>query len=43
MRIFPLKDGTKRKIKIEKGMSLPDGLKKEEITESDIFQTQLVV
>jgi len=43
MRIFTLRDGTKRKIKIEEGMTLQDELKKAGITESDIFQMQLVI
>ncbi|MED4136006.1 hypothetical protein P4668_26895 [Priestia megaterium] len=43
MRIFTLRDGTKRKIEIEEGMTLQDELKKAEITESDIFQMQLVI
>ncbi|MED4287116.1 hypothetical protein P4679_35150 [Priestia megaterium] len=43
MRIFTLRDGTKRKIKIEVGMTLQDKLEKEGITESDIFQMQLVI
>jgi len=43
MRIFTLRDGTKRKIKIEEVMTLQDELKKAGITESDIFQMQLVV
>ncbi|MGF9741441.1 hypothetical protein ABEX38_29165 [Priestia megaterium] len=42
MRIFTLRDGTKRKIKIEEGMALQDELNKAGITESDIFQMQLV-
>ncbi|QTL52482.1 hypothetical protein [Priestia aryabhattai] len=43
MRLFTLRDGTKRKIKIEEGMTLQDELKKAGIKESDIFQMQLVV
>jgi hypothetical protein len=43
MRIFTLRDGTKRKIKIEEGMPLKDELKKAEITELDIFQMQLII
>ncbi|WP_186806761.1 hypothetical protein [Priestia megaterium] len=42
MRIFTFRDGTKRKIKIEEGMTLQDELKKAGITEADIFQMQLV-
>lgn len=43
VRIFTLRDGTKRKIKIEEGMTFQDELKKAGITESDIFQMQLVI
>jgi sulfur carrier protein ThiS len=43
IRIYTLRDGTKRKIKIEEGMTLQDELKKLGITESDIFQMQLVI
>jgi len=43
VREFTLRDGTKRKIKIEEGMILQDELKKAEISESDIFQIQLVI
>lgn len=43
MGTFTLRDGTKRKIKIEEGMDLQNELKKAGITESDIFQMQLVV
>lgn len=43
MRIFTLRYGTKRKIKIEEGMTLKDELNKAGITESDIFQMQLVI
>ncbi|MGZ0879279.1 hypothetical protein ACWZQY_025255 [Priestia megaterium] len=43
IRIFTLRDGTKRKIKIEEEMPLQDELKKAGITESDIFQMQLVI
>lgn len=43
MRIFTLRDGTKRKIKIEEGMTLQDELKKAESIESDIFQMQLII
>lgn len=43
MRIFTLRDGTKRKIKIEEGMTFQDELKKAGITELDIFQMQLFV
>ncbi|MDD9783132.1 hypothetical protein PVE99_12060 [Priestia megaterium] len=43
MRIFTLRDGTQRKIKIDEGMTLQDELKKAGITESDIFQMQLVI
>ena len=43
VRIFTLRDGTKRKIKIEEGMTLQDELNKAGITESDIFQMQLVI
>ncbi|MFL0574951.1 hypothetical protein ACH0BK_28680 [Priestia megaterium] len=43
MRTFTLRDGTKRKIKIEEGMTLQDELKKTGMTESDIFQMQLVI
>jgi len=43
VREFTLRDGTKRKIKIEEGMTLQDELKKAGITESDIFQMQLII
>ncbi|MCT9852036.1 hypothetical protein P2R64_11375 [Priestia megaterium] len=43
IRIYTLRDCTKRKIKIEEGMALQDELKKAGITESDIFQMQLVI
>ncbi|WP_455920174.1 hypothetical protein [Priestia megaterium] len=43
VRIFTLRDGTKREIKIEEGMNLQDELKKAGITELDIFQMQLVI
>ncbi|WP_176521367.1 hypothetical protein [Priestia megaterium] len=43
IRIFTLRDGTNRKIKIEEGMTLQDELNKAGITESDIFQMQLVI
>ena len=43
MRIFTLRDGTKRKIRIEEWMTLQDELEKVGITESDIFQMQLVI
>lgn len=43
MRIFTLRDGTKRKMKIEEGMTLQDELKRVDITESDIFQMRLVI
>jgi hypothetical protein len=43
IRIYTVRDGTKRKIKIEQGMTLQDKLKKAGITESDIFQMQLVI
>ena len=43
MRIFRLRDGTQRKIKIDEGMTLQDELKRAGITESDIFQMQLVI
>ena len=43
VRVFTLRDGTKRKIKIEEGMTLQDELKRAGITESDIFQMQLVI
>ena len=43
IRIFTVRDGTKRKRKIEEGMTLQDELKKAGIRESDIFQTQLVI
>ncbi|WP_172802905.1 hypothetical protein [Priestia megaterium] len=43
VRIFTLRDGTKRKIKIEEGMTLQDELQELGISESDIFQMQLVV
>lgn len=37
MRVYTLRDGTKRKIKIEEGMTFQEELKKLGITESDIF------
>ncbi len=43
IRISTLRDGTKRKIQIEEGMTLQDELKKAGIRESDIFQMQLVI
>ncbi|MBV6738619.1 hypothetical protein [Priestia megaterium] len=43
VRIFILRDVTKKKIKIEEGMTLQDELKKAGITDSDIFQIQLVI
>ncbi|MED3915666.1 hypothetical protein [Priestia megaterium] len=43
MRVFTLRDGTKRKIKIEEGMTLQDELNKVGITELDVFQMQLVI
>jgi hypothetical protein len=43
IRIYTLRDGTKRKIKVEGGMTFQEELKKLGITESDIFQMQLVV
>ncbi|PVE71147.1 hypothetical protein DC421_03825 [Priestia megaterium] len=43
MRIFTLRDGTKRKVKVEEEMTLKDGLNKAGITESDVFQMQLVI
>ena len=43
VRIFTLRDGTKRKITIEEGMTFQDELKKAGIAESDIFQMQLVI
>jgi len=42
-RIYTLRDGTKKKIKIEEGMTLQDELKKAGISESDIFQMQLLI
>ncbi|MDD9783886.1 hypothetical protein PVE99_16065 [Priestia megaterium] len=41
--IYTLRDGTKRKIRIEEWMTLQDELEKVGITESDIFQMQLVI
>ncbi|MES5266821.1 hypothetical protein [Priestia megaterium] len=43
IRIYTLRDGTKRKIKVEEGMTFQEELKKLGITESDIFQMQLVI
>jgi len=43
IRIYTLRDGTKRKIKIAEGMTFQEELKKLGITESDIFQMQLVI
>ncbi|MDF2053160.1 hypothetical protein [Priestia megaterium] len=43
LSLLTIRDGTKRKIKIEEGMTLQDELKKAGITESDIFQMQLVI
>jgi len=43
MRIFTLRDGTNRKIKIEEKVPLQDELKKVGITELDLFQMQLVI
>lgn len=43
MEIFILRDGTKRKIKIEEEMIFQDELKEAGITESATFQMQLVI
>ena len=43
VRISTLGNGTKRNIKIEEGMTLQGELKKAGITESNIFQMQLVI
>ncbi|MEK1832518.1 hypothetical protein AAAC51_37180 [Priestia megaterium] len=37
-KLYTLRDGTKRKTKIEEGMTFQEELKKLAITESDIFQ-----
>lgn len=41
-RVFTLRDGTKREIRIEEWRSLQGELKKLGITESDIFQMQMI-
>ncbi|PVC74936.1 hypothetical protein C2I27_03360 [Priestia megaterium] len=41
-RVFTLRNGTKRRIKIEPWRPLQGELKKLGITESDIFQMQMV-
>jgi len=38
MRIFTLRDGTKRKIKIEEGMTLQDELKRQELQNQIYFK-----
>jgi hypothetical protein len=43
VRIYTLRDGTKRKIKIEERMTFQEELRRLGITESDIFQMQLVI
>jgi len=43
MGIYTLRNGTKRKIKIEEGTTFQEELKQLGITESNIFQMQLVI
>lgn len=38
MRIFTLRDGTKRKIKIEEGMTLQDELKRQKLQNQIYFK-----
>ncbi|MEH7209916.1 hypothetical protein V7094_27515 [Priestia megaterium] len=41
-RVFTLRDGSKREIRIEEWRSLQGEMKKLGITESDIFQMQMI-
>ncbi|MED3971404.1 hypothetical protein P4658_27285 [Priestia megaterium] len=43
IRIYTLRGGTKRKIKVEEGMTFQEELERLRIIESDIFQMQLVI
>ncbi|QSX24157.1 hypothetical protein [Priestia megaterium] len=42
-RIYTLRDGTQKTIRVYEDQTLKDELKKLGITESDIFQMQLVI